>query len=216
MSSQLARLLELGGPVSVAIIGMSVIATILSIFKIFQFNRLGVGRHKSARQAVQTWNEGRRDEARQQVSGAGTAVARVVAHAFDALKTTGLSLDSAKEEVLSVALDEIRDMKTYLRGIEVIAQTAPLLGLLGTVVGMIEAFNKLESSGSAVNPSQLAGGIWTALLATALGLIVAIVFSIAGAWFESRVERERAVMESLLTALFARVTAGSSGAGGSA
>jgi biopolymer transport protein ExbB len=89
----------------------------------------------------------------------------------------------------------------------VIAQSAPLLGLLGTVVGMIQAFNKLESSGAAVNPAQLAGGIWTALLATALGLGIAIVFSMVGAWFESKVENERSAIEMALTGFFAhRIT----------
>jgi biopolymer transport protein ExbB len=135
-------------------------------------------------------------------------MSRVVGHAFEMIGSPGHTLENAKEDVLRVALDEIREMKSYLRGIEVIAQTAPLLGLLGTVVGMIEAFNKLESSGAAVNPAQLAGGIWTALLATALGLIIAIIFSVIGAWLESRTERERSVMESLLTGLFVRATAG--------
>jgi len=62
----------------------------------------------------------------------------------------------------------------FLPSLEIIAQVSPLIGLLGTVIGMIDSFNELELGGSLVDPSILAGGIWTALLTTAMGLIVAI------------------------------------------
>ena len=58
--------------------------------------------------------------------------------------------------------------------LEIISQVSPLIGLLGTVIGMIDSFNELEIGGSLVDPSILAGGIWTALLTTAMGLLVAI------------------------------------------
>jgi biopolymer transport protein ExbB len=208
MTANIITLLELGGPVAMVLVLMSVIATALVVFKVVQFFRAGVGKHKVALGAIELWSTGRRADAQQAAGADQTPVSRVIAHAFDMIKQSSHSMEAAKEDVLRIALDEIREMKSYLRGIEVIAQTAPLLGLLGTVVGMIEAFNKLESSGAAVNPAQLAGGIWTALLATALGLIVAIIFSVIGAWFEARVERERSVMESLLTRLFAREAMG--------
>jgi len=204
MASNLLALLKLGGPVAAVLVLLSIVATALALFKLYRFTRDGVGRHGAARAALELWRAGRRKEAIAAAAASGTPMARVIGHAFAMIETPGLPLEAAKEDVLRVALDEIREMKSYLRGIEVIAQTAPLLGLLGTVVGMIEAFNKLESSGAAVNPAQLAGGIWTALLATALGLIIAIIFSVIGAWFEARVERERSVMESLLTGLFGR------------
>lgn len=204
MAAQLMNLLKLGGPVAVILVLMSIVATVLALLKQYWFFRNGVGRHREAMAAMDLWNAGQRERAVQALASPRNALSRVVAHAFGLIARSRQSYEPAKEDVLRLALDEIREMKKYLRGIEVIAQTAPLLGLLGTVVGMIEAFNRLESSGAAVNPAQLAGGIWTALLATALGLMIAIVFSLAGAWFEAKVERERAVMESLLTSLFAR------------
>jgi biopolymer transport protein ExbB len=207
MEPKLLTLLKLGGPVVVVLILMSMFATALVLIKLYSFARNGIGRYGSVRAALDLWNQGRRDQAIQAAAAANTSLSRVVGHAFEMIGRPGYSLETAKEDVLRVALDEIRELKSYLRGIEVVAQTAPLLGLLGTVVGMIEAFNKLESSGAAVNPAQLAGGIWTALLATALGLIIAIIFSVIGAWLEARTERERSVMESLLTGLFVRETA---------
>jgi biopolymer transport protein ExbB len=56
-----------------------------------------------------------------------------------------------------------------------LAGVSPLLGFLGTVTGMIGAFRTIEQLGGAVNPSDLAGGIWEALLTTAFGLIVGII-----------------------------------------
>ena len=205
MTAHLMNLLQLGGPVAVVLVLMSIVATVLALLKQYWFFRNGVGRHREAMTAVDLWNAGQRERAVQALARARNPLSRVVAHAFGLIARSKQSYEPAKEDVLRLALDEVREMKCYLRGIEVIAQTAPLMGLLGTVVGMIQAFNRLESSGAAVNPAQLAGGIWTALLATALGLMIAIVFSLVGAWFEAKVERERSVMESLLTSLFARV-----------
>ena len=204
MSASLLNLLKLGGPVAIGLLFMSAVATVLSLVKAAQFFKDGLGRHKRAREAAMLWTNGQRDQAERLIDPAQTPLERVVLHAFNMIKISARGIDGAKDDVLRTALDEIRDAKTYLRGIEVIAQTAPLMGLLGTVVGMIQAFNRLENAGAAVNPAQLAGGIWTALLATALGLMIAIIFSVVGAWLEARVEKERAVMESILTGLFAR------------
>jgi len=80
-------------------------------------------------------------------------------------------------------------LEKHLRGLSVIAQSAPLLGLLGTVIGMIEAFMRIEEVGGQVNASSLAGGIWVALLTTAFGLIVAIPSLFAYHFFETKVDR---------------------------
>ncbi len=69
---------------------------------------------------------------------------------------------------------EIASLSRYLSTLGVLGSTAPLLGLLGTVLGMIKAFIVVESMGGGVNASVLAGGIWEAMLTTAFGLLVAI------------------------------------------
>ena len=88
-----------------------------------------------------------------------------------------------------------------LRILDIVAQTAPLLGLFGTVLGMIEAFQALQGAGSQVDPSVLAGGIWVALLTTAAGLAVAMPVSIGLAWLESQLDRDRAMAERILSAI---------------
>jgi biopolymer transport protein ExbB len=84
------------------------------------------------------------------------------------------NLDALQETLSAHSYDLITEFRTSLRPLEVIAACAPLLGLLGTVIGMIEAFATLSSAGSDMNPALLAGGIWKALLTTAAGLIVAV------------------------------------------
>jgi biopolymer transport protein ExbB len=80
---------------------------------------------------------------------------------------------------------------------------APLLGLLGTVLGMIEAFRQLEAAGTRVNPSLLAGGIWEALLTTAAGMVVALVALTCLSVLESLAERASTRTEAQVNAILA-------------
>jgi len=93
------------------------------------------------------------------------------------------------EETLSeVGQEEINKQNKYLRGLEVIASITPLLGLLGTVIGMVQAFSKVAEHKGIVDPSLLAGGIWEALLTTAAGLSVAIPTMVMLHYFTRRTE----------------------------
>jgi len=90
----------------------------------------------------------------------------------------GLANSKHGREVMKECIEEaaarvIHDLERYLNALGTIAGIAPLLGLLGTVLGMIEIFGSFMGSGMA-NASQLAGGIATALITTAAGLFVAI------------------------------------------
>jgi len=98
--------------------------------------------------------------------------------------------EESKEDAFRYARASLNEQSSYLRVLEVIATLAPLLGLFGTVLGMIEAFIAMEKAGSQVDPSVLSGGIWQALLTTAAGLAVAIPVSIMHSGFERRIEIE--------------------------
>ena len=82
------------------------------------------------------------------------------------------------------AQNEVDSAEENLSILAAVAQSAPLLGLLGTILGMIEAFRKIEEMGGKVEPSALAGGIWEALLTTAFGLIVAILAMFSHQFFD--------------------------------
>lgn len=87
-------------------------------------------------------------------------------------------------------------LEARLRALSFIAQSAPLFGLLGTVLGMIETFMRIEGAGREVEVSLLAGGIWEALLTTAFGLIVAIPALFAYSNYEGRAARYISWIES--------------------
>ncbi|MBT5469736.1 MAG: MotA/TolQ/ExbB proton channel family protein [Nitrospina sp.] len=94
------------------------------------------------------------------------------------------------EEKLSFAgQEEINSLEKHMRALEVIATISPLMGLLGTVIGMVQAFNKVSQYKGQVDPSLLAGGIWEALLTTAAGLTVAIPAIIMLHYFERKKEK---------------------------
>ncbi|MEL6980005.1 MAG: MotA/TolQ/ExbB proton channel family protein [Pseudomonadota bacterium] len=109
----------------------------------------------------------------------------------------------ARERTARLAKEALADLRSGLRGLKVIIVIAPLLGLLGTVLGMIEAFQTLQASGARADPSALAGGIWEALLTTAAGMAVAIPAAVALTYFESVIERTRISMESVGAIVFA-------------
>ena len=99
-------------------------------------------------------------------------------------KMSAVEKDKQKDFVINVKL---KHMETFIPSLEIIANVSPLLGLLGTVIGMISSFSQLELGGDLVNPALLAGGIWTALLTTAIGLVVAIPAMVAHHFFEKKI-----------------------------
>jgi biopolymer transport protein ExbB len=100
------------------------------------------------------------------------------------------------EEKLSVVgQEELNKLGKNIRGLEVIATISPLMGLLGTVMGMVQAFNKVAEYKGQVDPSILAGGIWEALLTTAAGLAVAIPAVVMLHFFDRKIERITFLLE---------------------
>ena len=95
--------------------------------------------------------------------------------------------DTQHDQILILIEKETEKLNRFMPTLEIIGQVSPLIGLLGTVIGMIDSFNELELGGSLVDPSILAGGIWTALLTTAMGLIVAIPALISHYFFDRNI-----------------------------
>ena len=195
-------LLAKGGPVIWAIAALSVVLVALILGKVWQFVAIGAWRRGRAESAVDAWRRGARAEAAR-LAGAGRgSCARVVSAAITALGDPGLTDEDARAEATRIARRELGRAEGGLRGLELIATVAPLLGLLGTVLGMIAAFQALETAGVQADPAALAGGIWEALLTTAAGMTVAIPASAALTWFESVIDRLRRDMEDMATRLF--------------
>lgn len=192
--------LLLGGPAIWAIAALSVIAVAIILWKTWRLALIGAWSKGRARDAVAAMRAGNTDQALSIVDGRRGVRSRVVAAAMRAQAT--MPEPAAREETTRVAKAELADARSGLRGLELISTIAPLLGLLGTVLGMIAAFQALQAAGARADPSALAGGIWEALLTTAAGMAVAIPASAALTWFESVIDRLRLDMEDATTQIF--------------
>lgn len=104
--------------------------------------------------------------------------------------------DRVREAIENAGKEETFKLEHRLGLLASVAGIAPLLGFLGTVTGMIQAFRVIEQLSGAVNPSDLAGGIWEALITTAFGLMVGIVAYGFYNYFVNRVGRFVFEMES--------------------
>ncbi|MCK5306927.1 MAG: MotA/TolQ/ExbB proton channel family protein [Candidatus Omnitrophica bacterium] len=109
-----------------------------------------------------------------------------------------------KEAIEDAGLHEVARLEKNLNILATVAHICPLLGLLGTVTGMVEAFQVIKDKAtiaSPVNPGDLAGGISSALITTATGLAIAIVFYVAYNYLVGRVENIILEMEQSATDL---------------
>lgn len=179
---------------------LSVLAISVSFFKWLQFMRLGVGRRKQAEDILDNWLSGRADLAMQMAMQRRSVLARILQAVFSGIQAKPNDTTYAEELGRQTAIIELATMTDRMRTLEMVVQAAPMLGLLGTVVGMIDAFSALAISEGAVDPTVLAGGIYTALTTTAVGLSIALVSYFIANLFESRIERERNLIETVISA----------------
>lgn len=195
-------MLQRGGPVVWILLAMSFFALTLIIAKVVQFWRLRIATQQFLEDSLRHWRRGHWQEANKTLAKLPRQpVARVMDAAMKGLLAEHKE-SVVREEVTRIAKNHIEKLRGWMRPLELIANLSPLLGLLGTVLGMIEAFQKLESAGNQVDPALLSGGIWQALLTTAVGLVVAIPALVAHQWLDRRVERCAHLMEDCTTRVF--------------
>jgi len=114
----------------------------------------------------------------------------------------GVRSGAEREQLALIGTRQVRELEKGLGVLALIASIAPLLGLTGTVTGMIQAFMSIAShSGSRVEPSMVAGGIYEALITTAAGLFVAVPTHVALHFLEGRLDSIALRMKSLALTL---------------
>ncbi|GAA0602961.1 MotA/TolQ/ExbB proton channel family protein [Caenispirillum bisanense] len=195
-------LLSAGGPIMYVLAALSVIAAAVIIVKLLQLAALRPWATGAVRRALHLWRTGRGRDALPALDKTRSPVAQVLRVALETRLDPNVSETAAREEAERVAGLHLDRLAGGLRLLAAIAALSPLLGLLGTVIGMIDAFQALENAGSRVDPSILSGGIWVALLTTAAGLVVAIPAAAAHQWLEGIVERTGRAMEDAATQVF--------------
>lgn len=196
-------LFEKGGVVMYGLAALSVYAVAAVIFKIVQFKKANVFDRTFIEPALREIKQGDRTRASKTLAGIKGPVARIMRVTFECVANREMSQKSKEAEILRVGSGDIRYLESHLRGLEMTASVAPLMGLLGTVMGMISSFSKLSLSGTRVDPTILAGGIWEALLTTAAGLAVAIPALAAHYILDGIIEKVRATMKDVSVQILA-------------
>lgn len=192
MSFSLASL-GAGGAVIAVLLVLSALSLTLIVVKTIQLWSARSGA-KEREAALTLWAEGNRGQAQDQVKSGRSPADRVMSYAMKSLDR-GFKGPALMTELLRRGNAEFSRMNGMIRILELIAMVSPLLGLLGTVLGMIQSFQSLEMAEGAANASVLAGGIWQALLTTAVGLIVAIPAAVAAVLLSARAESAAQMIE---------------------
>ena len=173
-----------GGIVFLALGFLSIVSIAIIIYKfldIYFFNDLNLKKFLKDSSDVNSF-----EEVEKLISGCEGKKSFILNEIKQLLE--GLKKSSKKDDEVYFYLNEkFKKIQFLMPSLEIISQVSPLIGLLGTVVGMIDSFNELELGGSLVDPSVLAGGIWTALLTTAMGLLVAIPALVSHYFFEKKI-----------------------------
>ncbi|MET4699754.1 biopolymer transport protein ExbB [Constrictibacter sp. MBR-5] len=191
---------QVSGPAGMVLGLFSVAGLAIVLLKLWQFASVRIGQRSFVDPALRHFRMGRRDAALAELAKSRNPIARVLEVAIGGSGRADPEL--LREEAWRVGNEHLEGLRSHLRGLEVIASLSPLLGLFGTVLGMISAFQQLETAGSRVDPSILSGGIWEALLTTAIGLAVAIPAVVALHWLERMIERLGSDMENAVTRVF--------------
>lgn len=172
-------LIERGGPIMWPILVVAAVAVCIIVERLFWWISTAWRRDPQTLEAVyEAMERGQMDEAIQRSSGAVDPVVRMVHHGLNHPHT---SMEGALEVASG---QELRAAGRFLSAMDTIVTLGPLLGLLGTVTGIMGSFSSIGSAELAVE--KVTGGIGEALIATAAGLGIAIVTLIPMNWFHSR------------------------------
>lgn len=180
--------MQKGGPIMWPILLCSVVAFAIVIERVFALRREQIDTKAFMEQISKSLKRNKIMEALDTCDRAGGPIAAI-------LKAGILKHDRPRHEIREAVEDasiyEVPRLERNLPVLATAAHVAPLLGLLGTVTGLVAAFQVIETKASAlnpVNPGDLAGGIWQALLTTVFGLCVAIPSHVAYNYLVSRVD----------------------------
>ena len=196
-------LLDLGGPVVYILLILSIYALAVILYKLHVFYKVQFFNNENLSASIDLWISNKRKEAYDQLNETQNPESEVLSFTmYQLLKHKNISQkveSDVREEISRLSEERIDYYSSKLDSLQVIAAIAPLLGLLGTVFGMIEAFQQMESAGKSVDPSILSGGIWEALLTTAAGLSVAIPIVVVESYFRSLINKFKRNVENGVT-----------------
>ncbi len=194
----IAELFDKGGPVVWILAAYSSVGLAIVLERYFLFIRLRRLPRPVFQRLDQLLDQ---PDAEQQVANLKGPEALIVRSMIEADREGVKDLRSVGERVEA---EQIERMEFGLPTLAILGNTAPLLGLLGTITGMIKAFMVIQEAGGKVDAQALAGGIWEAMITTGVGLAVAIPLLILLHFLEGTVERRGRSMRRVIALLLER------------
>ena len=201
---EFGSLLAKGGPVVYILLALSVYVLSIVIYKLHVLSKVNFFRFDVTHDSLAMWLDNKKEDAYKAISKDIHPQKEVVSFTMYHLLKNNITQAKERylrEEVLRLSQERLEYYDSNLDTLKVIAMVAPLLGLLGTVFGMIDAFQQMEMAGNNINPSTLSGGIWEALLTTAVGLSVAIPTVLFESYFRATNEKLKSNLEHSVTKL---------------
>ena len=175
-----------GGVVMWPILMCSILALAIFLERLVRFSRMRSRGAGLSEKVIRLLKTGEIKAAEEKAINSDSSMGRVLAQA---IRFKDRDRETLETVVMHAAEEEVRNMSSYLQALATIGNIAPLLGLLGTVMGMIKAFMVIQQMGGKVNAAVLAGGIWEAMLTTAFGLAVALPTVVAHSYLLARVDK---------------------------
>ena len=201
---EFGSLLAKGGPVVYILLALSVYVLSIVIYKLHVLSKVNFFRFDVTHDSLAMWLDNKKEDAYKAISKDIHPQKEVVSFTMYHLLKNNITQAKERylrEEVIRLSQERLEYYDSNLDTLKVIAMVAPLLGLLGTVFGMIDAFQQMEMAGNNINPSTLSGGIWEALLTTAVGLSVAIPTVLFESYFRATNEKLKINIEHSVTKL---------------
>jgi biopolymer transport protein ExbB len=189
------------GIVGALIVVLSVIALAVIIENVVSLKRDKLAPPELIDEVQALFDEGQYQEAMELCENEPTFFTRI---AGAGVSKIGHSYEVIEQSIAEMGDEESIRLHQKIGWLSLIANVAPMMGLLGTVMGMVKSFNVIAASGGQANPAELAGGISEALLTTMFGLIVAIPTTAAFAFLRNKLVRTIIEVGAIVEDLFER------------
>ena len=182
------EILDKGGPVVWILLCYSVVALAIVLERYLHFLRMGNLRQGFVFQLEEAISKNKLSSLIHELRGPEVAVIKGLDSAYQQ------GVQDLVRTATRIGSQELQRMERGFRTLGLLGDTAPLLGLFGTITGMIKAFMVIEQAGGKVDAQALAGGIWEAMVTTGVGLAVALPILFLLHWLESLAARRTNAM----------------------
>jgi biopolymer transport protein ExbB len=200
-SKSIGDLIKASGVIGFCIIALSIVALAIIIENFVSLKRDKLAPPELIDEIQALFDEGQFQEAMELCENEPTYFTRVCGAGISKI---GHSFDTIEKSLEEMGDEESIKLHQKIGWLALIANVAPMMGLLGTVSGMVKAFNEIASSGGQANPADLAAGISEALLTTLFGLIVAIPVTASFAFVRNRLVKTVIELGAIVEDLFER------------